>query len=259
MSKSQPFIMPDGRPLGAFLQEDGQRAGADAGRRRGSVKSKKHGKQAAWDRSFRTSAAHAFAGAASSEADRIELEVLTFAMPPTVAGSHMVITNAGSCMIVMHMDAQAAACRCGTASQGFTSWVQAISKEGRDRRRRWLNDKILRDMAGAMTAAGVWDLPSSVTSHVMTSGLCLTQPSRPSPQTSMSGGTADMDSLFKPPPFGGTVPRPSALTAAATPENMPLWDLFRNIGAHMMKIYPATQQRLLMMVRRRSPRRLPAP
>ena len=31
---------------------------------------------------------------------------------------------------------------------------QAISKVGRERRRRWLNDKILRDMAGSMTAAG---------------------------------------------------------------------------------------------------------
>lgn len=39
-----------------------------------------------------------------------------------------------------------------------------------------------------------------------------------------------MDSLFKPPPFGAVPPGPSALSAAALPKNMPLWDLFRNIG-----------------------------
>lgn len=42
-----------------------------------------------------------------------------------------------------------------------------------------------------------------------------------------------MDSLFKPPPFGRPVgaPRPSTLSATAQPDIMPLWDLFRNIGA----------------------------
>lgn len=66
---------------------------------------------------------------------------------------------------------------------------------GRERRRRWLNDKILRDMAGSLTAP-------------------------------------DMASLFQPPPFGGPIPaaRPTVLQTAALPNNVPLWDLFRNIG-----------------------------
>ncbi len=41
---------------------------------------------------------------------------------------------------------------------------------------------------------------------------------------------ADMDGLFKPPPFGGPAARPTVLAAAAMPENVPIWDLFRNIG-----------------------------
>ena len=46
--------------------------------------------------------------------------------------------------------------RCAAQEMCATSHTaQAISKVGRERRRRWLNDKILRDMAGAMTAAGV--------------------------------------------------------------------------------------------------------
>ena len=65
---------------------------------------------------------------------------------------------------------------------------------GRERRRRWLNDKILRDMAGAMTAA-------------------------------------DMNTLFQPPPFGGQAARPTVLSSAALPQNVAIWDLFRNIGA----------------------------
>lgn len=73
----QPFIMPDGRPLGAFLNQDGAHAGADAGRRRGSAKGRKHGggKQQHWERTFRSSAPHAAGGAPTSEADQIELEV----------------------------------------------------------------------------------------------------------------------------------------------------------------------------------------
>ena len=67
----QPFIMPDGRPLGAFLDRDGQRAGTSAGRRRGA---KSQGKQQRWERSFRSTGAHTSGGPAS-EADQIELEV----------------------------------------------------------------------------------------------------------------------------------------------------------------------------------------
>lgn len=44
-----------------------------------------------------------------------------------------------------------------------------MSRVGRERRRRWLNDKLLRDMAGALTAP-------------------------------------DMEALFRPPPFGNPAP-----------------------------------------------------
>lgn len=56
--------------------------------------------------------------------------------------------------------------------------------------RRWLNDKLLRDMAGALTAA-------------------------------------DMASLFKPVPFGQ--PRTSVWERAAQPEHAYLWDMFRSL------------------------------
>lgn len=56
--------------------------------------------------------------------------------------------------------------------------------------RRWLNDKLLRDMAGALTAQ-------------------------------------DMASLFKPVPFGEQ--RASAWERAARPEHAVLWDLFRTL------------------------------
>lgn len=42
----------------------------------------------------------------------------------------------------------------------------------------------------------------------------------------------DMECLFQPPPFGGPIPaaRPTVLQAAALPQNVPLWDLFRSIN-----------------------------
>ncbi|KAK9811489.1 hypothetical protein WJX72_004757 [[Myrmecia] bisecta] len=68
--------------------------------------------------------------------------------------------------------------------------MEAVLRVGRERRRRFLNDKLLRDMAGALTAP-------------------------------------DMEALFKPVPFGETHTTP--LTEAAAPENQAIWDLFRNI------------------------------
>ena len=62
---------------------------------------------------------------------------------------------------------------------------------GREKRTRWLNDKLLRDMAGALTAR-------------------------------------DMDALFKPVPFGETG-HVTALSEAVTAENQALWDIFRSI------------------------------
>lgn len=49
------------------------------------------------------------------------------------------------------------------SAKWYLVMLQAISKVGRERRRRWLNDKILRDMAGAMTAAG--EAPLHMRSH----------------------------------------------------------------------------------------------
>ena len=69
----------------------------------------------------------------------------------------------------------------------------AVSKVGQRRQRRWMNDKLLRDMAPALTAK-------------------------------------DMESLFKPAPFGETG-YISAFTLAADPEYAPLWELFRSVDA----------------------------
>lgn len=70
--------------------------------------------------------------------------------------------------------------------------LQALDKVGARRRRRWLNDKLLRDMAGPLTAM-------------------------------------DMESLFKPVPFGFTGYE-SALTQACAPQNAAVWSHFININ-----------------------------
>lgn len=74
------------------------------------------------------------------------------------------------------------------------AWFQleALMRVGREKRTRWLNDKLLRDMAGALTAR-------------------------------------DMDALFKPVPFGETG-HVTALSEAVTAENQALWDIFRSIN-----------------------------
>lgn len=71
--------------------------------------------------------------------------------------------------------------------------LAALEKVGQRRQRRWLNDKLLRDMAPPLTAK-------------------------------------DMESLFKPAPFGDTG-YVSAFTLAAAPEHAPLWDLFRSVDS----------------------------
>lgn len=71
--------------------------------------------------------------------------------------------------------------------------LAALEKVGQRRQRRYLNDKLLRDMAPALTAK-------------------------------------DIESLFKPVPFGETG-RVSVFTLATAPEVVPLWDLFRSIDA----------------------------
>jgi hypothetical protein len=68
----------------------------------------------------------------------------------------------------------------------------ALARVGRRKTLRWLNDKLLRDMVPALTAK-------------------------------------DMESLFKPAPFGEE--RVSTFSLAAAPEVAPLWDLFRTIDS----------------------------
>ena len=71
--------------------------------------------------------------------------------------------------------------------------LTALDRVGQRRQRRYLNDKLLRDMAPALTAK-------------------------------------DMESLFKPAPFGETG-HVSPFTQAALPENAGLWELFRSVDS----------------------------
>lgn len=68
--------------------------------------------------------------------------------------------------------------------------LEAVASVGQRRQRRWLNDKLLRDMAGQLTAA-------------------------------------DMEGLFKPAPFGRE--HVSLWTQAVSAEHAYLWDLFRSV------------------------------
>lgn len=90
--------------------------------------------------------------------------------------------------VALRVPLQAAA-----SSEAELAELRAIERAGLRRRRRWLNDKVLRDIAGPMTAQ-------------------------------------DMHDQFHPVPFGSAGP-PSAFALAATAEVAPLWDKFRNIDA----------------------------
>lgn len=70
--------------------------------------------------------------------------------------------------------------------------LKMLEAAGVRRRRRWLNDMVLRHMAGPMSAN-------------------------------------DMESLFKPTPFGDNPGRVSALTQASQPEHSQIWENFRSI------------------------------
>ena len=76
-------------------------------------------------------------------------------------------------------------------SEAEQSELDFLYKVGRERRRRFLNDKMLRDMAGPLTAS-------------------------------------DMEGLFKPAPFGESN-HVSPLQEVLQPENATLLDMFRNI------------------------------
>ncbi|PSC69651.1 R3H domain-containing 4 isoform X2 [Micractinium conductrix] len=86
--------------------------------------------------------------------------------------------------------AAAAAATSDAATEAEAAEIYALSRVGARKQRRWLNDKLLRDMAGTLTAS-------------------------------------DMASLFKPVPFGEA--RPSLWEQAAAPEHAVLWDLFRSL------------------------------
>lgn len=81
--------------------------------------------------------------------------------------------------------------RMGSSTDYELAELRALAQVGHRRRRRWLNDKALRDMAGHMTA------------H-------------------------DMEHQFKPIPFGAEPPA-SAFMEAMSSENVVTWDGFRNI------------------------------
>ena len=76
-------------------------------------------------------------------------------------------------------------------SEAEQSELDYLYKVGRERRRRFLNDKMLRDMAGPLTAS-------------------------------------EMEGLFKPVPFGDSR-RVSPLQEVLQPENAIILDMFRNI------------------------------
>ncbi|KAL4458348.1 hypothetical protein ABPG75_013213 [Micractinium tetrahymenae] len=139
-----PFIMPDGRPLTAALEQQQQftrRGGGSHKLRPGQIREPKEG----WTKPLPRAAAAAPAA------------------PATAAGP---------------------------LSEAEAAELYALSRVGQRKQRRWLNDKLLRDMAGALTAA-------------------------------------DMASLFKPVPFGEQ--RASVWERAAQPEHAFLWDMFRSL------------------------------
>lgn len=148
-ASSMPFIMPDGRPLGAFLTETNHMTTSRYQKKgRGRIKEPKNG----W-------------GSASSR-------------PPVSSNTHE----------------RAPATRVSRVlTEAEHAELAALEKVGQRRQRRWLNDKLLRDMAPPLTAK-------------------------------------DMESLFKPAPFGDTG-YVSAFTLAALPEHAPLWELFRSVDS----------------------------
>ena len=222
-----PYIMPDGRPLGAFLSEASVHAGRKNNRKKGRSKGSGSDK---WERGWGTGARGLAPSAYTpSDTELRELEVRNNAPSPPPAHSHPHQPQGRG--VVLHLDfpcpfslyrcpdrrgelARSPSCARGPRAE-HASWkalqpgrrcrlkrygtllslchesrgsrVQAVSRVGRERRRRWLNDKLLRDMAGALTAP-------------------------------------DMETLFRPPPFGGpghsapmrpmeAIQQPGAITA----------------------------------------------
>ena len=141
-----PFIMPDGRPLGAFLQDQTNLGLLKAEHR--------HKRRTSGAR--RRAVAAGWTGGGGSKAGGV-------APPPPLRA----------------------------LTEAEVLELQALERVGQRRQRRYLNDKLLRDMAGPLSAA-------------------------------------DMSALFKPAPFGETG-HVSAFTQAAAPEHAALWELFRSV------------------------------
>ena len=144
-SVEMPFIMPDGRPLSAWLSSymvDNHGSG-ESNRHRSKKKKQRARKERreGWTSNQYQCVQVSRNPSALSEAEQIELE--------------------------------------------------ALRKVGQRRQRRWLNDKLLRDMTPAMTAK-------------------------------------EMQGLFQPAPFGETG-HTSMWAMASLPEVAPLWDLFRSV------------------------------
>lgn len=100
-------------------------------------------------------------------------------------------------------------------SQVEQTELDYLYRVGRERRRRFLNDKLLRDMAGPLTAR-------------------------------------DMESLFKPAPFGESN-HSTPLQQILEPENATIWDLFRNIDFdkqnRLLKVHSPFPMMLLAHIR----------
>jgi len=139
-----PFLLP----AEPFASSAGGRGNRKKTRSKGQTK---------WERGWVAQPAHVSVSASlPSEAEARELEVRSHVLRPRCPPHPTAYTT-----VVLVA---------GPVAAALLSWLtrpprQAVSRVGRDRRRRWLNDKLLRDMAGSLTAP-------------------------------------EMETLFRPPPFG---------------------------------------------------------
>lgn len=134
--------------------------------------------------------------------------------------------------------------------------IRAIERVGHRRRRQWLNDKLLRDLAGAMSTQDMVRLipagkhsgillhahtPSSTDqSDLQPLSATLTHLTTQLNDTTQSTGDAaatapppvcrTQERQFKPVPFGFPAP-PSAFTLASAPEHAAVWEHFRSIDS----------------------------
>ena len=155
-----PFIMPDGRPLSVWLSasnEGGFSSNEQSKRRKRSSKNNKKKKR------------------------REQREPCD---GWTSSSSQWAATTAATSPHLPPSDAE-------------QSELEALEKVGQRRQRRWLNDKLLRDMTPSMTAK-------------------------------------EMQGLFQPAPFGDTG-HVSIWTLASESDIAPLWEVFRSVDMDMQE------------------------